>query len=69
MLFWQDEKDALKQELFLINAKIKDLQGMYNHLQSTVHEQAGFKFSQYPYGSKKDGTPKAKPGRKPHDKR
>ena len=69
MLFWQDEKDALKQELFLINAKIKYLQSMYNDLQSTVHEQAGFKFSQYPYGSKKDGTPKAKPGRKPHDKR
>ena len=69
MLFWQDEKDALKQELFLINAKIKDLQGMYNYLQSILHEQSGFKFGDHPYGSKKDGTPKAKPGRKPHDKR
>lgn len=69
MLFWQDEKDALKQELFIINAKIKDLQGMCNYLQSKLHEQAGLKFGDHPYGSKKDGTPKAKPGRKPHDKR
>jgi uncharacterized protein YijF (DUF1287 family) len=67
MLFWQDEKDALKQELFAINSKIRNLQSMYNHLQSTVHEQAGFKFANHPrtYGLKKDGTPKAKPGRKP----
>jgi hypothetical protein len=47
--------------------RIKNLESMYNHLQSTVHEQAGFKFANHPrtYGLKQDGTPKAKPGRKP----
>ena len=57
------------ESLHKLQNRIKNLESMYNHLLSILHEQAGFKFSQYPYGSKKDGTPKAKPGRKPHDKR
>ena len=67
MLFWQDEKDALKQELFAINRKLDELKGMQDYQQELIdHCAKGISLvMDYPYGAKKDGSPKAKPGRKP----
>jgi hypothetical protein len=59
MLFFQDEKDKLRQELTDIQRKIQAIYTWMNihgeRLDSLTH----------PYGAKKDGTPRAKPGRKP----
>jgi len=63
MLFWQDEKDALRDKLESLQQQINKLEVslsfridmLKRHVNSLDH----------PYGSKKDGTPKAKPGRKP----
>ena len=71
MLFWQDEKDQLKQELATINRKLNELNMMQDYQQTLIDKlEEGISLVMgHPYGSKKDGTPKAKPGRKPHDKR
>jgi hypothetical protein len=63
MLFWQDEKDALKQELFTIKRNIDFLRSDMNRQFALVNERVDALTQ--PYGIKKDGTPKAKPGRKP----
>jgi len=67
MFFWQDEKDALSEELDYIKRRIDGLEHAINTIQKVIAEGYGFKFQNHPlnYGLKKDGTPKAKPGRKP----
>ena len=68
MLFFQDEKDKLKQELDTINRKLDALKGMQEHQQNLIDHCAqgiSMVMDKYPHGTKKDGTPRAKPGRKP----
>ena len=68
MLFFQDEKDKLKQELAIINNKLEDFRGSLRYHRDLLSELEviikGFPLT-HPYGPKKDGTPRAKPGRKP----
>jgi len=68
MFFLQDEKDKLRQELFTINRKLDELKGMQEYQQGLIDHCAkgiSMVMDNYPHGSKKDGTPRAKPGRKP----
>jgi hypothetical protein len=62
MFFFQDEKDELKQTLVGI---LRDIEG----LRSAMRHHVNFLTDRvdsltHPYGAKKDGTPRAKPGRK-----
>ena len=72
MLFFQDEKDKLRQELDTINRKLDEFKGV-QHYQQTLIDQCAKGISmvmdRYPHGAKKDGTPRAKPGRKPREQR
>ena len=68
MLFFQDDKDKLRQELDTIKLRIDALEGMQEHQQTLIDHCAqgiSMVMDKYPHGSKKDGTPRAKPGRKP----
>jgi hypothetical protein len=68
MLFFQDDKDKLRQELDTINRKLDELKGMQEYQQGLIdHCSIGISMvmDKYPHGAKKDGTPRAKPGRKP----
>jgi len=72
MLFFQDDKDKLKLELDTINRKLDELKGMQEYQQTLIDQWAmGIRMvmDKYPHGSKKDGTPRAKPGRKPREQR
>jgi hypothetical protein len=68
MLFFQDEKDELKQELANINRRLEDAFSSLRYHRDLIAELEEiivvhpFK---NPHGVKKDGTPRAKPGRKP----
>jgi hypothetical protein len=69
MLFFQDEKDKLRDTLASLQRQISNLQSSMNYRLDEITKQQwvknGFKIDIYPYGVKKDGTPRAKPGRKP----
>ena len=68
MFFFQDEKDNLRQELDTINRKLDELKGMQDYQQTVIShcaEGITLTMNSYPHGAKKDGTPRAKPGRKP----
>jgi len=69
MLFFQDEKDKLRNTLADLQRQISNLQAAVNYrideLTKRQWEKNGFKIDIYPHGAKKDGTPRAKPGRKP----
>ena len=68
MFFFQDEKDKLRQELDTIIRKIGELKGMQEYQQTLIDhcaEGISMVMDGYPHGAKKDGTPRAKPGRKP----
>lgn len=68
MLFFQDDKDKLRQELDTINRKLDELKGMQHYQQTLIDQCAkgiNMVMDRYPHGAKKDGTPRAKPGRKP----
>ena len=67
MLFWQDEKDKLRQELSVICRNIEFLRSDMEHQLGVLTKRIDS--LTHPYGAKNDGTPRAKPGRKPHDKR
>ena len=68
MLFFQDEKDKLRQELAIINNKLEDFRGSLRYHRDLLSELEviikGLPLT-HPHGAKKDGTPRAKPGRKP----
>ena len=63
MLFFQDEKDKFKQELAEINRDIQSLRSLVNHVFRVFTQRLDS--LTHPHGAKKDGTPRAKPGRKP----
>lgn len=68
MLFFQDDKDKLRQELDTIKIKLDELKGMQEYQQGLIDHCAkgiSMVMDNYPHGAKKDGTPRAKPGRKP----
>ena len=68
MLFFQDEKDKLKLELDTITRTLAALKGMQEYQQTLIDHCAqgiSMVMDKYPHGAKKDGTPRAKPGRKP----
>jgi len=68
MLFFQDDKDKLRQELDTINRKIDALKGMQDFQKTLIDKLAEgiiMVINNYPHGATKDGTPRAKPGRKP----
>ena len=72
MLFFQDEKDKLKQELASINRRLENaFYSLEFHRDSIAELEAVIKgfSSTHPHGAKKDGTPRAKPGRKPREQR
>jgi hypothetical protein len=67
MFMFKDEKKRLYDELDLLRTRVKSLESdlhalsmkffWFKKLSDIPHHE--------PYGIKKDGTPKAKPGRKP----
>ena len=63
MLFFQDDKDKLKQELADIRRQIEGLRSAMRHHVDFLTDRVDS--LTHPYGAKKDGTPRAKPGRKP----
>jgi len=63
MLFFQDEKDKLKQELADIRRQIEGLRSAMRHHVDFLTDRMDR--LDYPHGAKKDGSPRAKPGRKP----
>jgi len=68
MFMFQDDKDKLRDELSIINHKLEDARGALRYHRDLIAELEamikGFS-STHPHGTKKDGTPRAKPGRKP----
>jgi len=72
MLFFQDEKDKLKQELKTINQRLENAFSSLRYHRDLIAELEamikGFS-STHPHGAKKDGSPRAKPGRKPREQR
>jgi hypothetical protein len=72
MFMFQDDKDKLRDELSIINRKIGELKGMQDfqkHRIDKLEEGITVVMNTYPHGAKKDGTPRAKPGRKPREQR
>ena len=68
MFMFQDDKDKLRDELSIINRKLEDARGALRYHRDLIAELEamikGFS-STHPHGARKDGTPRAKPGRKP----
>ena len=72
MLFFQDDKDKLKQELANINRRLEDAFSSLRYHRDLIAElevATNGITNNYPHGAKKDGTPRAKPGRKPREQR
>ena len=68
MLFFQDDKDKLRQELESMNRQIEANKNVLRYhwdLIQELKEKINGITNIYPHGAKKDGTPRAKPGRKP----
>jgi hypothetical protein len=63
MFMFQDDKDKLKQELADIRRQIEGLRSAMRHHVDFLTDRVDS--LTHPYGAKKDGTPRAKPGRKP----
>ena len=66
MFMFQDDKDKLRDELSIINRKLHELKGMQDFQKERI-DMLGKRVDSltHPHGAKKDGTPRAKPGRKP----
>ena len=63
MLFFQDEKDKLRDTLTDLQRQINRLEAKLSHKVDMLGRRVDS--LTHPYGAKKDGTPRAKPGRKP----
>jgi hypothetical protein len=63
MLFFQDEKDKLRQELDTMKRNIDFLRSDMRYQVDVLTQRLDS--LTHPHGAKKDGTPRAKPGRKP----
>ena len=62
MFMFSSEKDRLYGEIDTLRKRTHQLEKTVEQMQKAIWESAGFIF---PYGSTKDGQPRAKPGRKP----
>ena len=68
MFMLKQDKDKLRQELDTINRKLDELKAMQDYQQTLIDHCAkgiSMVMDNYPHGAKKDGAPRAKPGRKP----
>ena len=63
MFFCQDEKDNLRNTLAELERQIAGLRSAMRHHVDFLTDRVDS--LTHPYGAKKDGTPRAKPGRKP----
>lgn len=63
MLFFQDDKDKLRQELDTMKRNIDFLRSDMRYQVDVLTQRLDN--LTHPHGAKKDGTPRAKPGRKP----
>jgi hypothetical protein len=63
MLFFQDEKDNLKQELDTMKRNIDFLRSDMRYQVDVLTQRLDS--LTHPHGAKKNGSPRAKPGRKP----
>ena len=63
MLFFQDDKDKLRQELDTMKRNIDFLRSDMRYQVDVLTQRLDS--LTHPHGAKKDGTPRAKPGRKP----
>ena len=63
MLFFQDEKDKLRDTLADLQRQINRLEAKLSHKVDMLGHRVDS--LTHPHGAKKDGTPRAKPGRKP----
>ena len=63
MFFFQDEKDELKQTLVGILRDIERMRSSMQHQVDVLTQRLDT--LTHPHGAKKDGSPRAKPGRKP----
>jgi hypothetical protein len=63
MFMFQDEKDELKQSLVGILRDIERLRSSMEHQVDVLTKRLDS--LTHPHGAKKDGSPRAKPGRKP----
>ena len=63
MFFFQDEKDELKQKLASLYRQLSNVHDALDHRIDVLTQRIDS--LTHPHGAKKDGTPRAKPGRKP----
>ena len=63
MLFFQDDKDKLRDTLADLQRQINRLEAKLSHKVDMLGHRVDS--LTHPHGAKKDGTPRAKPGRKP----
>ena len=61
MFIFSNEKNRLYEELDTLRGRVAALEDKVKYIQDMSWEQE----VNHPYGIKKDGAPKAKPGRKP----
>lgn len=64
MFFWSNEKKAMNDKLKIFELEILNLKRRIQWLEDTVYPKKEKEKPDAPYGLKKDGTPRAKPGRK-----
>ena len=62
MFMFANEKEQLKMEIIGLKSKLNAQQEKLNFLFSRIESHIA---TTHPHGTKKDGTPRAKPGRKP----
>ena len=62
MFMFANEKEQLKMEIIGLKSRLNAQQEKLNFLFSRIESHIN---KNHPYGLTKDGTPKAKPGRKP----
>ena len=67
MLFFQDDKDKLRDTLADLQFQINRLEAKLSHKVDMLGHRVDS--LTHPHGARKDGTPRAKPGRKPREQR
>jgi hypothetical protein len=63
MFMFQDDKDKLKHDLSVLRRSINDLHSALQRQIDVLTQRLDS--LTHPHGAKKDGSPRAKPGRKP----
>ena len=67
MLFFQDDKDKLRDTLADLQFQINRLEAKLSHKVDMLGHRVDS--LTHPHGARKDGPPRAKPGRKPREQR